>query len=277
MEELNKGKVVQHLAGIVPIGGQPLDFNMPWHDSLMPIAPDYLAIERAVFQCALAGCETIWIVGYLGTQPLVRKRVGDIIVDPNSVIAVPTAFKRVREISIYYVPIHPKDRSIRDCLGWSVLYGADSAFRISRFISKWIAPEKFFCSFPYGIAPNEGAHNNRSLISSKENVLFSYVGKTVKDNLHLPFTFDAADYIRCRDIVKHKLAEDWQDKSAKHYDLATVFKGLDTSSSVMIDLPWFHDISSWNGYTRYLASNESKTLAKPKTLFKGNKRYEKNL
>ena len=22
-----------HLAGIIPVGGQPLDFNLPWHDS----------------------------------------------------------------------------------------------------------------------------------------------------------------------------------------------------------------------------------------------------
>ena len=51
-----------HLAGIIPVAGQPLEFNMPWHDSLMPIAPDYLALERSVVECAYAGCETIWIV-----------------------------------------------------------------------------------------------------------------------------------------------------------------------------------------------------------------------
>ena len=33
-----------HLAGIVPVAGQPMDFNFPWHDSCMPIAPDYLAV-----------------------------------------------------------------------------------------------------------------------------------------------------------------------------------------------------------------------------------------
>ena len=69
MEYVDKEKNVQHLAGIVPIGGQPLDFKMPWHDSMMPIAQNYLAVERAVFQCVLAGCETVWIVGHLGTQP----------------------------------------------------------------------------------------------------------------------------------------------------------------------------------------------------------------
>jgi len=34
-----------HLAGIVPVAGQPLEFNFPWHDCCMPIAPDFLAIE----------------------------------------------------------------------------------------------------------------------------------------------------------------------------------------------------------------------------------------
>ena len=43
------------MAGIIPISGQPLEFNMPWHDCLMPLAPDYLLIDRAVAECAYAG------------------------------------------------------------------------------------------------------------------------------------------------------------------------------------------------------------------------------
>ena len=39
-----------HLAGIVPVAGQSLDFDMPWHDSMMPIARDYLAEERPVLE-----------------------------------------------------------------------------------------------------------------------------------------------------------------------------------------------------------------------------------
>jgi hypothetical protein len=272
MELIDKRKRIEHLAGIVPIGGQPLDFGMPWHDSLMPIAPDFLAVERAVQQCAIAGCETIWIVGHLGTQPLVRKRVGDVILDPSSIKPIPTVFRHIKEISIYYVPVHPKDRTKRDCLGWSVLYGADSAYRISNFISKWIAPERFFCSFPYGIVPNESLNDSRILLSSMENIIFTHNGKTVKDNVHLPFTFGAEDFFRCRDIVKHKQAEEWGSKSARFYDLAAVFKGLDTESAAMIDLPWFHDISSWEGYKNYLASEESKLYVKPKNLFKTTKR-----
>lgn len=272
MELIDKTASVQHLAGIVPIGGQPLDFNMPWHDSLLPIAPDYLAVERAVFQCALAGCETIWIVGHLGTQPLVRKRIGDVIIDPATALNHKSAYMATKQISIYYVPIHPKDRLKRDCLGWSVLYGADSAYRIADFISKWIAPEKFFCSFPYGIVPDEALKENRLLLSSKQNVIFSYNNKTIKDNLHLPFTFNADDFFRCRDIVKHKQATEWGEKSARYYDLAAVFKGVDTTSSYMLNLSWFHDISSWNNYKAYMASEQAGIYVKPSTLFKGIRR-----
>jgi len=58
---------IDHLAGIVPIGGKALDFKMPWHDSLIPVAPDYLAVEQAVYQCGIAGCKSIWVVGHKGT------------------------------------------------------------------------------------------------------------------------------------------------------------------------------------------------------------------
>ena len=38
------------LAGIIPVAVQPLDYNFPWHDSLMPIRNDYLAVERSVYE-----------------------------------------------------------------------------------------------------------------------------------------------------------------------------------------------------------------------------------
>ena len=45
-----------HLAGIVPVAGQKLDFNFPWHDCMQPIGRNYLAIERAILECVCAGC-----------------------------------------------------------------------------------------------------------------------------------------------------------------------------------------------------------------------------
>ena len=60
-----------HLAGIVPIAGQPFDFNMDWHDSLFPISPNYTLLDNAIAECAWAGCNTIWVVCHADTIPLV--------------------------------------------------------------------------------------------------------------------------------------------------------------------------------------------------------------
>ena len=71
----------KHLAGIIPVSGIKSDFGMPWHASLMPIGPNYLAVERAVAECAYAGCDTIWIVCADDVTPLIRYQVGEKIQD----------------------------------------------------------------------------------------------------------------------------------------------------------------------------------------------------
>ena len=50
-----------HLAGIVPVAGQKLDFNQVLPDCLMPIAPDYTLIEAAVVECAYAGYGWLYV------------------------------------------------------------------------------------------------------------------------------------------------------------------------------------------------------------------------
>ena len=142
-----------HLAGIVPCGGPPLDFEMEWPDFMMPIAPNYTMIEAAIMECAWAGCETIWVCLYEDTAPLVRHRIGDFIQDPvwawRSKDPQPTANQR--RIPIFYVPVHPKNRFRRDCLAWSVIEGALSAFKVSATVSRWIYPNKYWVSFPFGL------------------------------------------------------------------------------------------------------------------------------
>jgi len=129
------------LAGVVPIAGEKLDYNFPWHDSMMPIGKNYLAVERSVYECAVVGCESIWIVCHKEMQSLIRHRLGDWISDPATSPGVKAHFvkfpsQHTKYIPIYYVPIHPKDRDKRDCLSWSVVYGAMRAFSLSKIISK---------------------------------------------------------------------------------------------------------------------------------------------
>ena len=98
-----KNKTHVNLAGIVPVAGQPLDFNFPWHDSLMPIGHNYLAVEKAVFDCVVAGCNTVWLVCPKDMQPLIRYRLGDWVVDPVRYDKGATFGKRPK---VYEVPIY---------------------------------------------------------------------------------------------------------------------------------------------------------------------------
>ena len=56
-----KNQTQINLAGIVPVAGQSLDFNFPWPASLMPVGHNYLAVEKAVFDCVVAGCNTVGV------------------------------------------------------------------------------------------------------------------------------------------------------------------------------------------------------------------------
>ena len=120
MEQVFKKQgIVQHMAGIIPVAGQPLGFNMPWHDCLMPVGNDFLAVERAVYECVMAKCNTIWIVCHAGMQPLLRKRIGDFVYHPKDINYIKEKDIATRS-NILYVSITPSDRDKRDSLGWSV-------------------------------------------------------------------------------------------------------------------------------------------------------------
>jgi hypothetical protein len=98
---------------------------MPWSDVMMPIAPNYLAIERSVVECAYAGCETIWIVCSDDIEPLIRHRLGDYIQDPVMLYRFDDFLYdktlRQKPIPIYYVPISAHDRNHKDSMGWASL------------------------------------------------------------------------------------------------------------------------------------------------------------
>lgn len=274
-KKLNTKKVI-HMAGIVPVAGQPLDFNMPWNDAFIPIGPDYLAIERAVYECALAGCETIWVVARVGTEPLLKKRLGEFITDPMSLKKF-TIYKDSvkRNISIFYVPIRPRDQKTKDSFAWSILYGADCAFRLSANISKWVLPQKFYCAFPFGVTSDEAILKKRLLLAENKKTVISYKGQTVKDGLHMSFTFDEDDYKRCRNIMKNMQVNTWsfetKDK-ARDYTFQEVFSGLDFTDADVLELPWYYDISSWKNYCSFVGSEHSQDLKKNTWCFVKNKR-----
>ena len=283
MEEKSK---VDHLAGIVPIASPDSFFNMPWHDCLMPITENYLAIENAVFNCALAGCDSIWIVCHMDTQPLVRKRVGEMILDPLTYYSSDDftytrhdkKFRR-REIQIFYIPIHPKDRDKRDSLGDSVLYGTESILRVSSSITRWIVPSKMFVSFPYGIIPHQLIYHNRKNFRQNNNTIITFDDKTIKDGLMLPFTFRLKNFTDCKQRLKDYAVYVWEKSNYQSmvklkFSLQEVFNALDISTAKMLQSEWFYQIDNWESYKNFLASEESLMISKRDHIFLKDKRSE---
>lgn len=285
------------LAGIIPVAGEKLDFGFPWHDSLMPIGKDYLAVERSVYECAMAGCESIWIVCHREMQPLIRHRIGDWIVDPVWTAANRRKFsffgggkQHEKTIPIFYVPIHPKDRDKRDCLAWSVIYGSMRAFSVSKIISKWTVPDKYYVSFPYGVHSVRSIRKHRKAISDqKKKFYISHKGKTVKDGEYLSFTFDVEDWKNFRRIIRsegtgiyepgsyfddeektlkgNKLPPE-ERYSARHFPLEKVFGQLDTTGHTIMETDRYFNIGSWENYCTYMADEYSKYVIKPKMILK---------
>ena len=58
--------------------------------------------------------------------------------------------------------------------------------------------------------------------------------------------------------------------SARHFSLDKVFKPVIILESNVKKLEWYHDLSSWDSYTSYLASEESQTIQRP---YKGLLKY----
>ena len=265
------------MAGVVPVAGQELDFSFPWHDSLIPISKDYLAVEHAAYECAAAGCETIWVVCHSDMQPVIRHRLGEWVIDPLSIGRGPLSSTGEKKIPIFYVPIHPKDRYKKDCLGYSALYGALTAYHISSGLSKWVIPDKYYVSFPYGAYQLEEVIAGRKKFSSAKNYLLTCQGRSVKNNHYLGFTFGAEDFKRCRDIIK-KESTALLDRhgrrlpiekrySAQHFLLDKVFEGAIIDGE--IEVPWYHSVDSWDNYKTYLSSQHSDLITRPEKMTYG--------
>jgi hypothetical protein len=258
-----------HLAGIIPVAGQKLDYGMPWHDALMPIGREYLAVERCVVECAYAGCKTIWIICNDDTQPLIRYRLGEKVQDP--VWAHRSYEKNIRDfqrpIQIYYVPISPKDAGKRDCLSWSVLHGANVAHRICSGMSKWVAPEKYYVSWPYGYYDPSILRAHRKDITAHDNLYIEdQNGKNVKDGEYLGFTFDNSTLRALNDQVRVKSTGLWADEERKKklsveerfsyrlFSLSDVFGEL-CFEDYVVRRAEYYKLDSWLDYCNFISQN----------------------
>lgn len=274
MEESLKGR---NLAGIIPITGREDKLNLPWSDCLQPLCDGVLAIERSVYECATIGCDSIWIICNDDTAPLIKKRLGDYVVNPE--IYESWHFKRMPDlrieyIPIYYVPVLQKDRNRKDTLGWSILHGALTAYIVHSKISKWVVPSSYFVSFPYGIYNMKSLKSVRGEIRAGNRIYGEFEGKTARDNMYLPFSFTPEDWLEFRRQLNENntggdkslpIEERW---SAKHFTLDKIFKHDTIDIDKKVEIKDFYTLDSWDELKEFYKSNirihkMSKNMNKP--------------
>ena len=273
----------ENLPGIIPVSGMTSEFGMEWDSSLIPVAPNYTALESAIFECIHVGCNSIWIVANDDIAPLIRHRIGEYATDMRSVEQ--GAFKNWGspnhlEVPIYYVPIHPKHRDRVDNYAWSVIYGANTCFWIMRMFSRWTTPAAYYVSFPLGMLDPKELLKHRAKVQKKKTFYFSHKGKTVRDGYPISFVMEPEEWRRAKhtittnasvwkstdgeSIPREKLPPEERLVSLK-YNLEDVFGGGPTNNDQEIEE--FYDLTTWDGYANLLGSPLGKRMKRPsKTL-----------
>ena len=224
-----------HLAGVVPVA-KKREMHFEWHDSLMPISEKETAAERAVRECLLAGCETIWVICDHEVKPLLRKVLGE----------YKWSLSNTR-VPIYYAGIRHEDKHRVDDITWSVLYGAWVAYNASERMARWLIPGKFYISFPYGVYEPQVVEPYTKLISSPNNFMLANKGHTAKDGKYLGFTFGAKEWNLFRDWYSEM---EENDQSLKLDNILSCVKIED--SDKIVEVSWYNRIDTWDKYRHYM-------------------------
>lgn len=253
----------RNVAGIIPLTGRQNSFDFPWPDYLQPIRQGMLAVERSIYECAYAGCDSIWVVCGDDVAPLVKKRLGDYVMSPRYFEEkdfVKNKDYHEKWIPIFYTPMTQKDRDRRDSLGWSALHGALMAFQMSDKMSQWCLPTKYFVSFPYGLYHPHLVRDHRDAIRGPNSFFLSHQEKTARDNKYLAFTFFPEDWPKFKHHVKNQCtggsraipaAERW---SSRHFTLDKIFDVGVISIDRKVEVPEYYDLDTWDSLQAYYRS-----------------------
>ena len=268
------------MPAIIPVAGMRAEFGMEWDASLIPVAPNYTALEATVYECLHAGCTSIWIIANDDVAPLLRHRLGEVATDIDSIQRgsfVKFGSQKHLEVPIYYIPIHPKHRQKVDNYAWSVIYGANVAYWIHTKFSRWAQPDQYYVSFPMGVVDPKEVLGHRSLLRKNAPFYFSYEGKTVKDGLPLSFVLEPEEWRRAKRVITtnssvwkappegmptEKLPPEERLMSLG-YGLSDVF-GNGPAGTVQ-QIKSFYDLTTWEGYGKFISSELGKRTKRPNT------------
>jgi hypothetical protein len=268
-------KNTKHIAGIVSAYYPRGDFKFDWPDYMMPVGNNYLAIERAVFECAYAGCSSIWVVCNNDVPPLIRRRMKDFVVDPGFMnfefrheLSYYKKIKQCRNVPIFYVPMHQKYKNRIDSLGFSILHGARYAETVSNKLSKGTAPDMYYVAFPQAAYEPKVVRPFRRQMYKGIPVMAMFDGKSVKNDEYLGFSFKPSDMKSFIEIIRAGARVTYRDENdelqrlplenryeAKDYTLSKIFGNYNPQEIFTKTIKWYQDISKWDTYSKFIGSD----------------------
>jgi hypothetical protein len=189
----------------------------------------------------------------------------------------PVPSESKRKIPIYYTSVNPKDRHKRDCLAWSVIHGALTAFKVFNQLSAHMTPSKYYVSFPHGFFPAYQIREHRRMISSSQNCYITTQGESIKDGRFTSFTFGKEEWLDFRRVIRTGTGrrvpgsnidddlmlppeERW---SARYFPPEKVFDPLKLKESHEIAVENYFDIRNWEEYTDFIAASRNFSMRKP--------------
>jgi hypothetical protein len=281
----NKSEKGFHLAGVIPVSKFETDFETFTHPSLLMVGKNFLAVERSIAECAFAGCETIWICADDDIEPFIRKRIGDYVLDPvwvhrDFAKKDPRFYPKDEQkiIPIYYVPFEMSERERLDSYGWGVVTAARMAMHVCSGLSRWLAPDMFYASFPSGLYNFSFLRSHRREISSTTNFSVFSKGKSYLQNAPLGFTFSPEDLKNIVQDVRKKTSKSYEvlneeeyrllpkseQWAAKTFTIAEVFEAISDKEQNKIEIKEYNNINTWEEYAKYLSGE---TLRCPESIF----------
>ena len=139
-----------------------------------------------------------------------------------------------------------------------MLYGANSAYFVSKRVRRWVVQDQYYVSFPWGVYPPDILRPHRKIISSDKKVFLTFGGGSIKEGQYMGFTFDAEDFFMLRDKFKeqYKITK----KDVQKIRLNELFCFLDLEDRQKIICPWYYGIDNWKDYSIYIGSRECENL-----------------
>jgi hypothetical protein len=279
-----------NMPAIIPVAGMNTEFGMEWDSSLMPVGPNYTAIEATIYECLHAGCSSIWIVANDDIAPLIKYRIGEWATDVESIergTYIRFGNEKHKEVPVYYVPIHPRHRDKVDCYSWSIIYGINVAYWLMIKMGRWIEPDQYYVSFPLSALDPREVYKHKSTLKKNVPFYFSHNGKTVKDGLPLSFVLEADEWRRAKRMIttnaalyklpppgempSEKLPPEERRKSLS-FSLEDVFG--DGPKGYELEIKEFYDLTTWAEYVKFISSDLGKRTKRPgtKTMYRGRRK-----